>query len=104
MSSARLPEIPSSASPEADGKLSPEFLIAEMGRYGKPRARWRVGGEFERAVVRSDGRPVSYFDEDGIRWILETMAERGGWQIVREGENPIALLRNGAEISLVAEP
>ena len=99
MSSARPPD-PASSAGEEPVSLSRDFLLEEFGRYGKPRARWRVGGEFERAVVRSDGRPVGYFEPDGIRWILETMAARGGWNTVYEGENPIALLRNGAEISL----
>lgn len=98
MSSAR----PAATAPGStdDAPLTRERLIQEFQGYGKPRARWRVGGEFERAVVRSDGRPVGYFEPDGIRWILETLAERKGWSKVFEGENPIALLRNGAEISL----
>jgi len=99
MSSARPPERPAGA-PAIDEPLSRDVLLREFYSYGKPRARWRVGGEFERAVVRKDGRPVGYFEPDGIRWILESMAERGGWSIVREGEHPIALLRDGAEISL----
>ncbi len=98
MSSARPSE--TSSGSEAEVPLTRDLLLSDFDGYGKPRPRWRVGGEFERAVVRRDGRPVGYFEPDGIRWILETMAERGGWRIVNEGENPIALLRNNAEISL----
>lgn len=94
----------SSSRPEASAipqePLDRELLVRTFGDYGKPRSRFRIGGEFERAVVRADGRPVSYDEPDGIRWILETMAARGGWNVVFEGDNPIALLRNGAEISL----
>lgn len=96
MSSAR----PLASPTLASEPLSRDLLLQEFEGYGKPRARWRIGGEFERAVVRADGRPVAYHDPDGIRWILEALAERGGWEIVREGENPIALLGNNAEISL----
>ncbi len=97
MSSARPTD---SSSPTQEGPLTREVLLEAFQGYGKPRARWRVGGEFERAVVRRDGRPVGYFEPDGIRWMLETLAERGGWRTVYEGENPIALLRDNAEISL----
>lgn len=97
MSSAPLAEL---ASSPVEGSLTRDLLLQDFAGYGKPRARWRVGGEFERAVVRRDGRPVGYFEPDGIRWMLETLAERGGWRIVYEGENPIALQRNNAEITL----
>ena len=51
--------------------LTRDLLIASFQDYGQPAARWRVGGEFERVVVRRDGRPVSYEGADGIRAILE---------------------------------
>ena len=83
-----------------DATLTRQGLIDTFHSYGKPRSAFRVGGEFERAVVRGDGSPVRYNDPDGIRWILEQLAERQGWVPEYEGENVIALARNGASITL----
>jgi glutamate--cysteine ligase len=80
--------------------LTRQGLIETFHSYGKPRAAFRVGGEFERAVVRKDGSPVRYDDEDGIRWMLQELAARQGWEPEYEGENVIALLRDGASITL----
>lgn len=81
-------------------RLSAEHLLGTFSSYGQPRERWLVGGEFERAVVRSDGSPVGYHEPHGIRWILETLAEQDDWEVVREGEYPIALLARGANTTL----
>lgn len=80
--------------------LSVDYLRSTYASYGCPRERWLVGGEFERAVVRGDGRPVGYADVDGIRWILDRLAERTGWKRYLEGENVIALEGDGASITL----
>jgi len=80
--------------------LTRDDLIQRFHGYGAPRERWLIGGEFERLALRSDGGPVPYHGEGGIRWILETLAERHGWAIQREGEYPIALLRDGASTTL----
>ena len=83
------------------GPLTRDLLIETFHGYGCPRSKWLVGGEFERAAVRSDGAPVAYDAPDGIRWILESLAEQDGWDIVREGELPIALKKDdGASITL----
>jgi len=81
-------------------RLTRDALIERFGTYGCDRSTWRVGGEFERAVVRPDGRPVGYDEPDGIRWLLEQLAERYGWAPVTEGDKPIALLRDGASVTL----
>jgi glutamate--cysteine ligase len=65
-----------------------------------PRERWLVGGEYERAVVRSDGRAVDYHDPDGIRWILERFHAETGWKTKSEGEYPVELVGEGASITL----
>jgi len=80
--------------------LTRDRLIQRFHSYGTPRDRWLIGGEFERLALRSDGGPVPYHGEGGIRWILETLAARHGWAVVREGEYPIALLRDGASTTL----
>lgn len=81
-------------------RVTHEALLASYASYGTPRERWLVGGEYERAVVRSDGRAVDYHDEDGIRWILERIAEEERGTLKREGEFPIEVLYAGASITL----
>lgn len=89
---------------DADLPLSRERLIATFDGYGTPRAEWRIGGEFERALVRSDGSPVAYADADGIRWVLEQLhARQPGWSMVVEAGNPIALTRPDMS-SITLEP
>ncbi|NOY24888.1 MAG: glutamate--cysteine ligase, partial [Oligoflexia bacterium] len=44
--------------------------------------------------------PVGYFEPDGIRWVLEQLAGMGSWDVEYEGENPVALWRDGASITL----
>lgn len=86
--------------PMSQDRLSRDALIATFQGYGRPREEWLIGGEFERALVRPDGRPVSYFEPDGIRWVLEQLAAAGDWDIEYEGDNPIALWKDGASITL----
>ena len=81
-------------------RLNRNQLIETFSSYGSPRSNWLIGGEFERAVVHRDGRPVSYDEPNGIRWILEQLADLQDWEIQKEGDFPIALLRNGASITL----
>ncbi len=81
-------------------RLTREALIERFGTYGTPKPQWRIGGEFERAVVRPDGRPVGYDEPDGIRWILTELAQRGDWDTVYEDTKPIALTRHDASITL----
>ncbi|MAY80254.1 MAG: glutamate--cysteine ligase [Deltaproteobacteria bacterium] len=73
--------------------LNRDILIETFQSYGTPRHNWRVGGEFERAVVRPNGAPIGYHEPDGIRWILEQLAKDASWTTVFEDENPIALHR-----------
>ena len=79
-------------------RLDRAALIASFQGYGSKKQL--VGGEFERAVVRPDGRPISYEEDHGIRWYLEEFARRWGWEIVTEGDLPIALLKDGANLTL----
>jgi glutamate--cysteine ligase len=73
--------------------LNRQQLIESFHSYRTPRHDWRVGGEFERAVVRSDGSPIGYFEPDGIQWILQQLALDTSWSQIFEGEHLIALRR-----------
>lgn len=81
-------------------RLTLDDLVASYHSYAAPRERWLIGGEYERAVVRGDGRAVGYHDPDGIRWILAGLKERLGWKEKREGEFPVELAGEGASITL----
>lgn len=85
--------------PAPEPTLSRDALLAEFHDYGVPSDEWRVGGEFERHLLRPSGQPVPYFGEHGIRWLFDRMAERG-WKEKFEGDYPIALHRDGAWITL----
>ncbi len=79
--------------------LHRDGLIAAFFDYVHPREQWRVGVELERHLLRPDGTPLPYFGENGVRSIIETMAPNG-WKPYFEGENPIALFRGGASVTL----
>lgn len=66
----------------------------------KPRERWRIGAEHEKFVFHlSDLRRPEYGGSDGIEALLKGLM-RFGWSGVYEGENLIALERDGASVSL----
>ena len=90
--------------PEPALHLTRDQLIGTFEGYGTPRVDWRIGGEFERALVRSDGRPVAYEGPEGIRWVLEQLhARQDGWTMVEEAGRPIALTRPDMS-SITLEP
>ncbi len=67
----------------------------------KPREAWRIGTEHEKFGFRTDDLSPPIFEgERGIKALLETLAVRYGWEVSREGENPVALSRDGASITL----
>jgi len=76
--------------------------LVEYVRGGeKPPERWRVGTEHEKIGLREDDRaPVPYEGERGIGALLEVIAAADGWERVREGGNVIALVKQGASITL----
>lgn len=80
-------------------RLTREALIEMFHGYGRPREGWLVGAELERHLLLDDGSPVPYFGEPGVRWLMERFID-DGWAPYREGDNPIALTRNGASITL----
>ncbi len=66
----------------------------------KPRNAWRVGTEHEKIGFCIDTlRPIPYEGERSIRRALELLATED-WQLVFEGDNPIALKHGTASITL----
>jgi glutamate--cysteine ligase len=77
-------------------------LLEYIAQGEKPTEAWRIGTEHEKfGFYWDDLTPPPYEDgRPGIRALLEGIAERHGWEIVREGELPIALVRDGGSITL----
>ncbi len=80
---------------------SDEDLLKFFKASEKPRQKWRVGTEHEKlGFYRDTHQPVPYPGEQGISAVLQGFVEKFGWEPVKEGENTIALLQNGAAITL----
>ncbi len=76
-------------------------LVAYLEAGCKPERAFRIGTEHEKFGFHKDTlRPLAYEGPGGIRALLEGLADRFGWEIVREGDNPIALRQGGASITL----
>ncbi len=75
-------------------------LIQSLAKGEKPRADWRIGTEHEKfGFGLDDLRPPTYEGERGIEAMLHGLV-RFGWEPVRENGHVIALLRDGASVSL----
>jgi len=75
-------------------------LIEYFAAGNKPRADWRMGTEHEKfGFNKQTLKPLPYDGASGIRAMLEGLT-RFGWDPVVEGNNPIALLRGKASITL----
>ena len=76
-------------------------LAAYLASGEKPRAQWRIGTEHEKFGFLHDTlAPPEYSGARGIRALLEGLAARHGWQLVREGDLPVALTRDSASVTL----
>ncbi|GAB2590076.1 glutamate--cysteine ligase [Dyella jejuensis] len=76
-------------------------LIDYLAAGEKPREAWRIGTEHEKFGFRTDDlRAPAFEGERGIRALLEGIAARYGWEIAREGDTPVALIRDKANITL----
>lgn len=85
------------SAPIGDRQQLADYLAAGE----KPREAWRIGTEHEKFGFLTDSlRPPTFEGERGIRVLLETLADRYGWTIVREGDVPVALTRDKANITL----
>jgi len=75
-------------------------LIEYFAAGNKPKVAWRMGTEHEKfGFDKQTMKPLPYEGKTGIRAMLEGMT-RFGWEPVTEGNNPIALLRGKANITL----
>jgi glutamate--cysteine ligase len=75
-------------------------LIEYFISGNKPKAKWRMGTEHEKfGFDKATMKPLPYEGKTGIRAMLEGMT-RFGWEPVTEGNNTIALLRDGANVTL----
>ncbi|WP_130617367.1 glutamate--cysteine ligase [Dyella amyloliquefaciens] len=80
---------------------SRQQLIDYLAAGEKPRDAWRIGTEHEKFGFLTDTlRPPTFDGDRGIRVLLETLAQRYGWDVAREGDNPVALSRDMASITL----
>lgn len=80
---------------------SRQQLVDYLAAGEKPRDAWRIGTEHEKFGFLTDTlRPPTFEGDRGIRVLLETLASRYGWDIAREGDNPVALSRDKASITL----
>ncbi|GAB3379921.1 glutamate--cysteine ligase [Lysobacter fragariae] len=75
-------------------------LVEYIASGNKPRADWRIGTEHEKFGFRIDDLRAPTFDgERGIEALL-TGLTRFGWEPVQEHGRTIALVRDGASVTL----
>ncbi len=75
-------------------------LIEDLVAGSKPPEDWRIGTEHEKFGFRlADLRPPTYEGPQGIRAVLEGLAQFG-WTPVQEGGHLIALKKDGASVTL----
>jgi len=75
--------------------LDRRALIEYMEAGCKPKSNWRIGTEHEKFPYHLDDlSPLTYEEENGIRRVLEEL-QRFGWEPIFEGENVIALSKDG---------
>jgi glutamate--cysteine ligase len=88
--------------PGLDGPIvSVDDLVAVFERAETPPEEWRVGTEHEKiGLYADDFAPVPYEGERGIGALLDAIARADDWQRIFEGDNVIALLKDGASITL----
>ncbi len=77
-----------------------EQLVDYIAAGEKPAANWRIGTEHEKFGFRLDDlRPLTWDGPQGIGVLLEGLT-RFGWERVIEKGHLIALLRDGASVTL----
>ena len=75
-------------------------LVEYLAKGARPRDAWRIGTEHEKFGFRLDDlRPPTFDGERGIEALLKGLT-RFGWQPVEEQGRVIALLHDGASVTL----
>lgn len=75
-------------------------LVAYLESGSKPYDAWRIGTEHEKFGYRlTDLRPLPYDGNDGIKALLNGLT-RFGWSPQYENKDVIALIKEGASVSL----
>ncbi|MFT4076124.1 MAG: glutamate--cysteine ligase [Asticcacaulis sp.] len=75
-------------------------LVSYFESGNKPREKWRIGAEHEKFAFHLDTlRRPTYEGSDGIEAMLVGL-ERFGWKPYHENGKIIALLKNGASVTL----
>ncbi len=75
-------------------------LVDYLASGGRKKQQWRIGTEHEKFGFRLDDlRPLPWDGDRGIRATLQGLT-RFGWQPVEEHGNLIALLKDGASVTL----
>jgi glutamate--cysteine ligase len=78
---------------------SRDDLVAWIAAGEKPKNAWRIGTEHEKFVFHTDTlTPVPYDGERSISALMKALIARFGWDPIMEGDNIIALKREGCEI------
>ena len=91
----------SSPSHVADTPITDRHQLVEVLASGeKPAAQWRIGTEHEKFGFRLDDlRPPTFEGERGIEALLQGLT-RFGWEPLQEHGHTIALVRDGASVTL----
>ena len=67
----------------------------------KPKADWAIGTEHEKFGFLWDTlAPLPYEGDRSVRAMLQGLADRFNWEAIYEGDNLIALKKDGASVSL----
>ncbi|HWI23724.1 MAG TPA: glutamate--cysteine ligase [Lysobacter sp.] len=75
-------------------------LVDYIAAGSKPRTAWRIGTEHEKFGFRLDDlRPPTFDGDRGIEAVLEGLT-RFGWAQIQEHDRTIALIRDGASVTL----
>ena len=91
------------------GKSTPiesrDDLVYALEKGNKPKDAWRIGTEHEKfGFSLKDYRPIAFHeeadDQGGVSDLLNALAENYGWTRLHEGDNLIALTKDGANITL----
>ena len=65
-----------------------------------PPDRWALGMEWEKEIVDSNGRRITFEEPGGVQDALRAMAARTGWSTHHEGEYIVGLDGDGSHVTL----